>query len=208
MENNINVVPVVSYYNAYVLKSEVYKNNKGKSGIYRWNNVITGKSYVGSSINLSNRFSKYYSITFLKNQIGSSIIYSAVLKYNISNFSLDILEYCEDNILSSREQYYIDILKPEYNILKVAGSRLYITQSEETRQLISDKLKNRLKTLLPIKVTNIETNIIKYYANNREAAKYLNISERTLGRYKSKKKILFNKYLITNELYLTSIYIK
>jgi len=39
-----------------------------------------------------------------------------------SNFKLEILEYCEADrlIILEREQYYIDLLKPEYNILKIA----------------------------------------------------------------------------------------
>lgn len=53
-----------------------------------------------------------------------SIIYSAILKYDYINFSLDILEYCEINVLIEREQYYLYLLKPDYNLLKVANSRL------------------------------------------------------------------------------------
>ena len=33
--NNINIIPVLSYFNAYKDKSIVYKENKKKSGIYR-----------------------------------------------------------------------------------------------------------------------------------------------------------------------------
>jgi len=41
-----------------------------------------------------------------------SIIYSALLKHGYVNFSLDILEYCEINVLIEREQYYLNLLKP------------------------------------------------------------------------------------------------
>lgn len=51
----------------------------------------------------------------------TSIIYSAILKHDYVNFSLDILEYCEIDVLIKREQYYLNHLKPEYNILKVAN---------------------------------------------------------------------------------------
>jgi group I intron endonuclease len=78
---------------------------------------------VGSSINLGHRFSQYYSIIHLKKK-QSSIIYKSILKYGHSKFSLDILEYCESSLCIAREQYYLDLLKPEYNILKIAGSRL------------------------------------------------------------------------------------
>ena len=56
-----------------------------------------------------------------------------MLKYSYVNFSLDILEYCDKDILLKREQYYLDLLNPEYNILKKAGSRLEYKHSEEDR---------------------------------------------------------------------------
>ena len=38
------------------------------------------------------------------------MIYSALLKYGYSNFSLEILEYCEAAEAVSREQYYLYLL--------------------------------------------------------------------------------------------------
>lgn len=49
-------------------------------------------------------------------------ICKAILKYGYSNFSISILEYYDSNNRLVREQYYIDLLQPEYNILKKAGS--------------------------------------------------------------------------------------
>jgi group I intron endonuclease len=71
---------------------------------------------------------------FLKRNIlrGKSIINNSLLKYGYCNFSLDILEYCEPSILIKREQYYIDTLNPEYNILKKAGSSLGYKHTKET----------------------------------------------------------------------------
>ena len=51
--------------------------------------------------------------------------------------TLEILEYCDSKYVISREQYYIDLLKPKYNILKIAGSNLGYKHSEETRAKIS-----------------------------------------------------------------------
>lgn len=48
------------------------------------------------------------------------IIYKALLVYDYVNFTLEILEHCESSVLLEREQYYIDLLKPNYNILKIA----------------------------------------------------------------------------------------
>jgi len=142
MKNEIKIIPVVTYSNAYNDKSNI-KENKRKSGIYRWNNLVSGKSYVGSSINISHRLSIYYSKKAMINKISTrtSIIYSALLKHNYDNFSLDILKYCDTNVLIEKEQYYLDILKPEYNILKAANSRIGSKHSSKTKNLMSIKQK-------------------------------------------------------------------
>jgi group I intron endonuclease len=52
------------------------------------------------------------------------LINKALLKYGYSGFKLDILEYCNKDEAVAREQYYLDLLNPEYNTLKKAGSTL------------------------------------------------------------------------------------
>jgi group I intron endonuclease len=85
---------------------------------------ITGATYVGSAVDLSIRLIQYYSLGYLKNELlrNNSIIYKALLKYGYLGFQLEILEYCEPRDTIEREQYYIDLLVPVYNILKTAGS--------------------------------------------------------------------------------------
>ena len=51
-------------------------------------------------------------------------ICKALLKYGYSNFSITILEFCDKDDCLKKEQQYIDLLSPEYNILKTAGSIL------------------------------------------------------------------------------------
>jgi group I intron endonuclease len=99
------------------------KDNKNKSGIYRWTNRITGKFYIGSAVNLTKRLRFYYSSKSIENSllIKRSYIYTSILKYGYSKFSLEIIEYCDLSILLQREQYYLDTLKPEYNIRKKVG---------------------------------------------------------------------------------------
>ena len=57
-------------------------------------------------------------------------INKALLKHGYAKFSLEILEYCNSEDLLKREQYYLDTLKPEYNIVKKAGSTLGYKHSE------------------------------------------------------------------------------
>jgi len=91
---------------------------------------MNNKSYIGSANDLRVRLYVYYSVNRLNKS--NMLIYKAILKYNYSSFSLDILEYCETGNVLYREQYYIDSLKPGYNILQIAGSTLGYKHTEET----------------------------------------------------------------------------
>jgi len=117
------ISPVIIYKNPDNQKESIIKDNLNKSGVYRWTNKVNGKIYIGSSINLANRLKQYYGkrLASLKNV---SLIYKALLKYGHTNFTLEILEYCNKQDSIKREQYYIDLLEPEYNIFSIAGSPL------------------------------------------------------------------------------------
>jgi group I intron endonuclease len=61
-----------------------------------------------------------------------SLIYNSILKNGYSNFTLDILEYCTADYCIDKEQYYINLLKPEYNLLAKAGSWLGYKHTEKS----------------------------------------------------------------------------
>lgn len=106
--NNVN--PVIRYLDADLYKLKIIEDNRNKSGIYRWVNNINNKTYIGSSINLSERMLDYYSSRILLKY--KTHIHNALIKHGYSNFSLEILEYCKKEETILREQYYIDLLKP------------------------------------------------------------------------------------------------
>lgn len=202
-------------------RKKIFTENRNKSGIYRWYNKITKKSYIGSSIYLTSRLKCYFSFKWLGKKIlkSKSIIYNAILKYDYTDFRLDILEYCDKDSVIKREQYYIDILKPKYNIHNIAGSAFGFKHSKETKEKIrisallrrGDKVsfynKNHsleskylisISKSKSIKVIDVQMNYSKIFLGNKAAANYLNISLSTLNRYKFSKKLLKNKYLISN----------
>lgn len=129
-------IPVKSYTNADTMKLQIFSENKGKTGIYRWVNNVNGKSYIGSALDITRRLRNYYSIYYLEKS--NMAISKGLLKYGYFNFSLHILEYCDESILLKREQYYLDLLKPEYYILKVAGNSLGFQHSDDTKLKISE----------------------------------------------------------------------
>lgn len=57
------------------------------------------------------------------------------------------MEYCDPSVLIEREIYYIDLLKPEYNILKRAGSLLGFKHSDSTRERLSKFYTGRVISL-------------------------------------------------------------
>lgn len=142
------VIPVVIYPDTYLNKSIILKDTKNKAGIYRWVNKVNGNTYIGSSVNLARRFKVYFDFSFLSARLkkSKSRIYSAILKHGYQNFQLEILEYCTKENAINREQYYIDLLNPEYNLNSTAGSRLGANISEESRAKMSAAAQGRKHT--------------------------------------------------------------
>jgi hypothetical protein len=202
-------VPIKIYPNAEADKAIILSDNKNKSGIYRFTNLINGKRYVGSALDLYNRLLFYYSpakINYALQQ-GNSYICSAIIKYGLQDFSLEILEYCEPDKLLIREKYYID-LGTEYNIVQdptippMSGR----THSKESKTIMSDahkkidhpgrykpghkhsdKTRNNIKAAQPtsqqIEVTDIKNNTTTSYDSIREAARALNINQSSISMF-------------------------
>lgn len=211
------VVPAMSYANADLDKLQIIKENKGKPGIYRWVNLVNNKSYVGSSVNLERRMREYFNISFLETQIktSNSYIYRSLLKYGYSNFSLDILEYCDPDKkqLINREQYYLDKLEPDYNLLKQAGSLLGFKHTEETIAKFKARTRTEqqktkhlelLKSLhkkqsVSIEVLDLERGITTIYSSINELARFLGCSSPgTISSYFSRntKKPFRGRYVM------------
>jgi group I intron endonuclease len=83
------------------------------SGVYKITNIINNKIYIGSSSNLHKRFISHKN-SLLRDKHYNTHLQKAYNKYKLENFKFEVIEYC-DNIIE-KEQYYLDILKPEYNI--------------------------------------------------------------------------------------------
>jgi hypothetical protein len=194
----MNVLPVLIYSNSDLNKKLIIKENKGKTGIYRWINNITGKSYIGSSINLGSRLKDYYNFSFLTNPKNQGmIIYKSLLKYGYSNFKLEILEYCNKENVIIREQYYIDLLKPEYNILKFASSSYGYKHSEKSLSKLKLHL-NKLNTKkgIQVKVTDTIENKTLIYSSIRKAALAMKTDNKALYYNEKTNKLFKGRFLV------------
>jgi group I intron endonuclease len=113
-------------------------------GVYKYQNKIDVKLYIGSSIDIQKRW-KSHRDELIKNNHENCYLQRAITKYGIENFEFRVLEIVEDKTkLIEREQYYLDLYKsylPKngYNICKVAGlgSQLGLTRSDSSKQLMS-----------------------------------------------------------------------
>lgn len=139
--DNLRKKAIKIYDNAKTQRNSILEENSGKSGIYLWYNRQNGKSYIGQSVNLGDkkkgRLLRYYHNSYLNSSSrGESQIRLALIKYGHDNFALAILEYCPINLLDEREQYWIDLLLPEYNILTfVKSSRGYKHSSDSIQKM-------------------------------------------------------------------------
>ena len=99
-ESSNNIKPVKYYDNAFQNKTLILKENKGLAGVYKWTNNRNNNTSVGSSIELSNRFTRYFNRSYLKSN--NYVISKALLKYGYEKFTLEILEYCDASIVLER----------------------------------------------------------------------------------------------------------
>jgi group I intron endonuclease len=155
------------------------------------------------------------SFKYIKGCKGASYINRSLLKYGYSKFKLEILKYCSPAKCIKWEQKFINLLKPEYNILKNAGSSLGFQHSAETlanmrNRKLSEEHKAKIseakkgeknpnfgkprtpgsgKPSKQIEVTDLEEKTTTTYNSISEAARALNIPQTRISHYFSQNQI-------------------
>lgn len=116
-----------------------------KAIIYKIENVKTKQLYIGSTTNYSRR--KRQHLDSLKNNNHHSVILQrAFNKHGSDSLIISVIEsfeYENKALILEKEQFYIDILKPIYNICKIAGSQLGMKRSESFKKKCSDRMKGK-----------------------------------------------------------------
>lgn len=108
-------------------------------GIYIITNTINGKFYIGSSSDIQQRFYNHKSKLLNKTHINLHL-QNSVNKYGFENFKFQVLANCPFENLDSLEQWYVDNLKPHYNIRKFVESNRGIVLKEEHKEKISNSM--------------------------------------------------------------------
>ena len=107
------------------------------TGVYQIRNTINNKIYVGSSSrNLLFRRNQHFS-ELAKNKHPNKKLQNSYNKHGKNNFIFEILSKCPPEYCIKLEQWFIDNLKPQYNIRKLANSNKGIKLSLEQKLKIS-----------------------------------------------------------------------
>lgn len=111
-----------------------------KNVIYKIESKRSRKKYVGSALNSCKRKSLHFRL-LKQNKHHNIILQNHFNKYGIDDLRFIILEKdINKDVLIEREQYYIDTLKPEFNICKKAGSVMGRVLNDETKNKIRNSL--------------------------------------------------------------------
>jgi len=132
--------------------------------IYKITNQINGKSYIGQTIDVTNRFKVHrFDGTNQNKETYNYPLYRAMRKYGLNNFEFAVLEVVKDKEqLTERETFWYDQLKPEYN------------QVEPTKKLTS-----RNKPLYMIDKKSLQ--IVKRFDGFRDAQRYFGTSASSIS---------------------------
>lgn len=105
-------------------------------GIYQIKNLVNNHSYVGSTKHFFKRLKSHKNcISCMRN--ANPKVQAAFIEFGWEKFVFTILEHVDDlSKLIEREQYYTDIIKPEYNVYIIAKSALGVKRSELTREKV------------------------------------------------------------------------
>lgn len=108
------------------------------TGIYQITNLHNGKSYVGSAVRFHSRW-RLHKTQLSKGKHHSKVMQRAWDKYGEAAFEFKKLLVCAKADLLWFEQRAIDVLKPTYNICKVAGSVLGYRHTDEAKAAAAER---------------------------------------------------------------------
>lgn len=146
-----------------------------KCGIYKIENKINGKCYIGQSVDILRRWRVHKTIANNENhEYKDHPLYRAIRLYKIVNFDFSILEECSFNLLNEKEKYYIQkynsFIPNGYNLTMGGQGNCYHGTILTKEQ--ADEIKNKL---LNSSITEIELGI--QYGISNDSISAINVGE-------------------------------
>lgn len=180
-----------------------------KSGVYQIVNTVNQKRYIGCSVNIQQRCRKHRE-KLTKNTHENAHLQAAWNKYGKVAFTFEVIEYCEDEIILMREDYWAKLTMVTndeygYNIRhtdpsgKAKMSEESIKRGVESRRKIGTKMSDEGKIAISEKIKERwrkwrETNKRKpksvYYKNYY---KKVEVDKRKLGHSEETKEKIRQK---------------
>lgn len=178
-----------------------------ESGIYMILNITNRKMYIGSSVDISNRWKTHQS-DLMRNKHCNFHLQKAFDKYGKENFQFSILELCDKNQLQEREGHWCTIFNTHnkskgYNLAAVRNG----PSSEEFKKLQSSRAKNKKRVWL----TDRQGNILNVFESIRQASTILGTSvDHTQSLTNGKVKIFNKQFLLwtTNRFFQKDIQLR
>lgn len=115
------------------------------TGIYQIVNTVNGKRYVGSAKSFAGRWSTHRS-RLKTGRHHNRHLQSSWAKYGAAAFAFQKLIVCAQEDLLLYEQIAIDVLRPEFNVERIAGNSLGCIRTPETRAKIAAKALGRKRS--------------------------------------------------------------
>lgn len=129
------------------------------SGVYQIKNLINGKCYIGSAVDIKRREAHHLS-RLQNNKHYNQHLQHSWNKYGKENFILKILLYCDKKNCILFEQRAMDILNSEYNIAPIASSSL---GCKHKRKKLSDKHKAKISRALMGNTNGLKNKVCPVY---------------------------------------------
>lgn len=172
-----------------------------RPGIYLIRNIITDFVYIGSSKNVYHRLMTHKS-ELLNNKHDNTHLQRSFNKHGCKNFSVELLEYCDD--LISKETFYLAQYTNCYNTRIVCDNNSGLLLSESHKQKISKSLKGKIPQNLNDNQRNRKRKIIMYksgikyrvFDSCKSAAEYIGMKPNAFSQYIGKQ--LKSKYYDNN----------
>jgi len=116
-------------------------------GIYKIENLINGKVYIGLSQHIYQRW-QLHKNDLNGNRHDNQYLQNAWNKYGKDNFKFEIIEKCDISLVEEKEEYYITLYnscnrKKGYNMN--FGGKLHL-HTEEVKQKISKSNKGKIRS--------------------------------------------------------------
>src|ERR1039458_6811279 len=115
-------------------------------GNYTITHRATGRCYVGQSANMPRRWANDHRPALRHNKHDSKYMQNVWNKYFEDAFDFEVVENCDVDDLTEREQWWMDELKPVFNTCPTAGSRRGFVCTAETRAKIGAAKKGKALT--------------------------------------------------------------